>query len=375
VRREAPDPRLERLVQSLRRVRPEDRDALRRFQASVFGADGRQLEDDRFRWLFEENPHAVAGEPEVWFCEREAIVGQQSGIVHRLRVSEEEFRASWAVDLMVDPAWRLRGVGPALSERHARSHPVVVALGATDQLYPVLLRAGWTDLGCLPTRVRPLRLAPLRPWWKRRSSRLRRLSAFGAPLVWAADRLGDLEALRARVRLEAVAAFDERVDAVWKLASPEFPLLARRDAAALCWRFDHSPDASLYRRFLVVRAGRPAGYLVLREGELLRVPVCHLVDYLCPQRLTAAVLALAVRVARRTDAAAVVADGLHLRASAAFTRNGFLAIRKQSPRRFLWRTQPELERLHPVLRDRANWFVTRADGDWDHPDAEPESLE
>lgn len=367
--------RLERLVESTRRFRPEDRPALLGFQERLFGAQGRQLEEDRFRWLFTENPSADPAEPEIWLCEPGGIVGQQSGIVHRLRIEEEEFRASWAIDLMVDPAWRLRGVGPALAERHARSHPIVIALGATDLLYPVLLRTGWTDLGRVPTYLRPLRLEPLRPWWERRQPRLRRLASLASPMIRAADLWCDLVRLRAGVRLEPLAAIDERIDEVWRLAASDYEVLARRDAAALAWRFDRSPDARLYRRLLVLRGQNPVGYLVLREGKLLRVPVCFLVDFLCPRRLTAPLLALAVQAARRTPAAALVCGTLHRRAAGAFGRTGFFSVSQRTPKRFLWRTRPELSRLHGVLSDRTAWFVTRADADWDHPNVDPESFD
>jgi hypothetical protein len=89
--------------------------------------------------------------------------------------------------------------------------------------------------------------------------------------------------------------------------------------------------------------------------------------------LIGALLGLVVRSARSSDAGAIVFDGLHPHAASAFTRAGFFPIRKRSPRRFLWRTLPELAGLHPVLRDRSNWFVTRADSDWDHPDETEET--
>ncbi len=360
--------RFERLVQAVRRYRPEDREALRRFQGRFFGAQALQLDAVRVRWLHEANPWMDAAGPELWLWEQGGIVGQQAGIVHRLKIGSEEVRASWAVDLMVDPAWRLRGVGPALSERHARSHPVAIGLGATPELYPSLVRAGWTDLGDVPQRIRMLRLRELRSWWRGRPVRGWLARCCMPTLAWGADRWGDVSRRGDRMRLEGIAAFDERADAVWRLVAPEHVVLAYRDAAALRWRFDLSPDAPLYRRFLLLQDGIAAGYLVLRDGTMLEAPVIFVVDYLCPLRLMDAMLALLSAACREMGAGAIVCNALHQRAAPAFRRAGFYTVHWEE-RQLLWKTQPGLARLHPLLRARTNWFVTRADSDWDRPEA------
>jgi GNAT superfamily N-acetyltransferase len=364
------------MIEATRRYVPADREALCRFQERFFGNPSRQLEEDRFRWLFTENPEESEAKPEIWLCVREEVVGQQSGILHRLKVGDQEMRGSWAIDLMVDPAWRLRGVGPALVERHARSHPIVIALGATDALYPVLLKAGWTDLGYIPIFIRPLRLSGLDSWWKPRGSRAKAAAWLAQPALFAANVWNDVRCRSVGLSAEPIPSFDERVDEIWKRCAPEYPVIARRDRTWLVWRFDRSPYAPLYRRFLVFNESSAVGYFVLRAGMLLQAPVCFLADYLCPLRQTGALLDLAVRTARRMNTqagqvavnppAALVTSTLNLRAASAFTRAGFLSIKKRTRRRLLYRIQPDLAALHPLLADRENWFVTRADSDADH---------
>jgi GNAT superfamily N-acetyltransferase len=362
--------RLERTIAAVRRGTADDHEALRRFQTRLFGPQARQLEPARSRWLFEANPAGEPHAPEIWIYGGGEIVGQQSGILHRLKAGAEEHRAAWAIDLMVDPAWRLRGVGPALSERLARSHPITVALGATDLLYPTLLRSGWCDLGHIPTYVRPLRPARLAAWWRRRGPRARAAAQLVAPGLRLADTWNRLAS--GGLALRPIERFESAADEIWSRLSPRYPILARRDATTLAWRFDRSPDAGLYRRFYLRRGAEVVGYLVLREGTLLDAPVSFVVDSLCAPEQTLALLTLAIGEALRGEAGAMLLDTLNERGRPAFRRAGFFPIRKQSPRRFLWRTQPELESLHPLLRDRSNWYVTRADSDWDHPEAEAE---
>lgn len=363
--------RLERMLESTRRYEVSDRDAFRRFQERFFGPSARQLEEARFQWLFYTNPGG--NEPQVWVCSREGeVVGQQSGILHRLRVGTTEVGGSWAIDLMVDPAWRLRGVGPALAERHARSHDIVVALGATDALYPVLLKSGWVDLGHIPARIRPLRLSALSPWWRQRGSRFRVAARLAGPVLQAANSWNDLRCRTSRLRVEPIAAFDARADRIWEHCATDYPVIARRDATWLGWRFDRSPDAALYQRYLVLQGSDPVGYFVLREGTMLDAPVCFLVDYLSSLNNTGVLLDFVVAKARRTHAAALVSNTLNVRAESVFARAGFLSIQKRTRRRFLFRLQRELATLDRVVGDRANWFVTRADSDTDHPGPHPD---
>lgn len=347
------------------RYAPADRPALEAMQRQTFGAQAIQLDRDHFRWLFEEPPGRDAEGPQLWVCRRQgAIVGQQGGIPFALKAGDRICRASWAVDLMVAPAWRLRGVGPALSEAQAASCEVAVALGASEAAFKAYRRAGWIDLGTVPLYLRMLDATRC---LKGRSQAGRRLMAAAAvaagPLLtgtaWAAAGLARL----AGTRLEAVAAFDERVDALWEAVAGRYPVLARRDRQYLRWRFETAPKAMRHHTFYLLRHGEPKGYLVLRLERGRSETVAVVVDYLARPGWMAALFAHAVEAARRLGAIAVACRTLNAPGHRALTALGFVCLRNgiTAPARML--VHPGPGDLAGLIASPANWFVTAADAD------------
>lgn len=357
----------ERLARDIRRYTPDVEPALRAFQRVNFGNLARQLEPERFRWLFLENPATPSEGPELWVCEKAGrIVGQQAGVAVRLSVHGAEVRASWAIDLMVEPEWRLKGVGPALTETFVETVPVAIGVGITDSAYKAIVRAGWIDLGTVPTFVRPLDPGRVLAWRTRgrRTWRGRLAGLLSAPARASAF----LDGVRVRLtgyRLQAIPRFDDRVDRIWQAVRGEHEVLVTRDLRALRWRFDEGPDRERYERFYLLRGLECVGYVVLRRGELLGSEVVFVIDLLCPRRHLGAMASLLAARAAATSAAAVVLDLLEARAGPILRRHGFLRVQRASQRRFLAQTREHRE----LLSDPARWFVTRADSDWDHPNA------
>ncbi|WP_454017185.1 GNAT family N-acetyltransferase [Azospirillum sp. Marseille-Q6669] len=253
------------LQRGVERFMSEDRVALESFQRDHFGADSPLLDDTHFNWLFEEPPTPDPEGMQLWVCKRNGgIVGQQAGIPFALKVGQRVRRASWAIDLMVAPEWRLRGVGPGLSETHAAASEVSVSLSMTDAAYKSYKRAGWLDLGNIPTYLRvidPPRCLRVSPY----GGGLARLVArLGKPAMNAASLVGHAAARTFGARLVEVDRFDERMDGLWEAAAPQHLCAARRDHAYLQWRFDKIPNAARHRRFLVMRRDTVVAYVVLR---------------------------------------------------------------------------------------------------------------
>jgi len=361
--------RLERLIRDARRFAPGDHDDLRRFHEEMFGEGCRQTDEARFRWLYEEPPDGSPTDPSVWIIRKnDRIVGEQAGIRHRLKVGDEEHRASWAIDLIVHPEWRLRGVGPALSEVHSAEYDLVVAAGATDLAYPTYLRLGWHDLGGIPFLLKPIDLGLLL------SMRLvvHHLVMHGMRLVsWgirASDAARTLNARHSVEALEFIPRFDERVNSVWEACSPSYPVIARRDFTSLRWRFDHPVPADRYERAYFVRDGAVRGYAVVRRGFLLGAPMGFITDYLCAPEETNALLSACADHLRQFSVAGVVCETLNPALRSPLRRAGFLRIRRRVNRRLLWKAGGGRAPDAGLLDDPRNWFITRADGDSDHPD-------
>ena len=272
-----------RFKAGITRYSAADADDLRDVPAPHVRGRRRQVDEARTAWLFDRNPCRTADDTrDIYVCRRDgAIVGQQAEIPFDLQVGGRERRAAWAVDLMVDDAWRLRGVGPGLvatqldRRRCRRAQPVRQGL---RHLRPRRLDRP-RHRPRLPARPRPGRRGRAAPPRARPPGRAGR-----RPVLRAAD-AAVIGALRAAgARLVDADRFDERADEVWAAAAPHYPVLARRDLTPPAWRLDDRPDAARLQRYYLVVRGRPVGYVVLRAGGTAAAPTAVVVDYLAPPR-------------------------------------------------------------------------------------------
>ncbi len=351
-----------RLGRDVRRVTAADLPDVLAFQAHHYGAGARQTEAATVAWRGTRHPLRAPEIPEMWLCHRnEAVVGVQAGLPFELEAGGQRLRSLWAIDLMVAPEWRLRGVAPALLAALTGSRPVTVALGVAEAAQKAMRRAGWQDLGDAPRWWRLLRPLPPSVGGKARA-----LSRLAAPAMTAADRLALPPLIAATgvacVRLER---FDARADAIWEACRRDYAVMARRDGAALRWRFDDAPGAAAYRRYLLLRGGRPLGYFVLRESVEARRGLHRalLVDFLCPRRWQAVLLAHAVVAARRTGAVVLQCLCPAPAAGRALAATGFA---RRPGQRLMVHIRPDAEESFAHLRDPSRWFVTFADSDLDH---------
>jgi GNAT superfamily N-acetyltransferase len=301
----------ERFKAGIARYRPSDADDLVAFQRSTFGEGSRQLDPERFTWLYERNPGHHDADPGVWVCRRNGvIVGQQAEIGFDAKVGDQEVPGVWSVDLMVDPTWRVRGIGPGLVDTHVRQRDLIVGVTQREDAIKLYERFGWTEVGTVPSYLRPLdlrrtfELAPV-------PSKLRRLGPVLAPLLRAFDVLMTFLLRLGGLRLRKVDRFDDRVDEVWERSAADYPVLARRDAAHVRWRFDECPEAGELDRYYLTRGRRTLGYVVLQPGERWDHPVSLVVDYLAPVRWVAPMLTCAAQEARRQGSFAMVCRTLN----------------------------------------------------------------
>ena len=347
---------------------PADADDLAEFQLSTFGPGSRQVDAARAVWLFDRNPCRTGdASRDLWVCRRDgAIVGQQAQIPFDLHVGSHERRAAWVIDLMVDDAWRLRGVGPALMASQLEGRTIVAGLNLSDKGFANHIRAGWTDLGICPVYLRPLDLG--------RAVRMGsvpalvdRVAPVAGPVLRAADRAA-VSALRAAgARLVPVDRFDERVDDVWQAARADYPVIARRDLEALSWRIDQRPDAHTLRRHYLIVRGRPRGYVVVRSGGSADDPAAIVVDYLAPARWVAPLLVAAGHAARDDGAVAMSVKTRNLPADRYLRAAGFVRREQGTdpPIRCVVRCTDDPD-VCELVSDGDRWFVTSADSDLEY---------
>jgi len=350
------------------RYTPADADDLRAFQLRTFEAGSREVDEARTAWLFDRNPCRTAdGTRDIYVCRRDGeIVGQQAEIPFDLRVGDADRRAAWTIDLMVDDEWRLRGVGPGLMATQLDGRPLSFGLNLSEKGYATYTRSGWTDLGVVPVYLRPLDLAAaaragLVP------RRVARVAPAAGPALRAADAAAAGMVRATGARLVDADRLDARSDDVWAAASGHYPVLARRDHAALAWRIDDRPDAALlHRHYLVVR-GRPVGYAALRAGGTAAAPTAVVVDYLAPPRWVPPLLVAAGRAARRRGAVAMSVKTRNGPADRALRLAAFVRRDRgaDEPVRFMGHPDDDVN-VNAVVSDPDAWFVTSADSDLEY---------
>jgi GNAT superfamily N-acetyltransferase len=348
----------------------DDPDELAAWWLETFGAVW--LDGERNAWLYEQNPCIGDDGPGPWLCRRDGrIVGQQGEVPFDLQVGSTLRRAVWAVDLSVDEAWRLRGVGPALIATLLEHNSIACMLDLSDEGYAAFLGAGCVDLGSLPVYRRPL--DPRRALQMAGvPATVRRLGPVAVPALRLADALTGALLRLAGARLVPVERFDHRVDDVWAAVHEAYPVLARRDLAALAWRIDERPDRDRLQRYYLVRRGRTIGYVVLRPTVSSGEPAVVVVDYLAPPRWVTPMLLLAGRVARRAGAVALSVKTRNPRADRALRTTGFVRRRldHDQERRIMVHCA-EAPEVAAVLHDPDAWFFTSTDSNLEHAGADP----
>jgi hypothetical protein len=338
---------------------------LREFQRTYFGANARQGDDAFESWLFLRNPHRDPRGPSFWLSIRDgAVVGQIASIEARLKVGDAHRRGGWMIDWMAHPAWRLKGVAHALFSAYARDTEVMLGLGIEDLAYRTAARAGWKDVGRLTLYVRPLDTAAC-------AAVLNLPAMLGklaprALVAGSASLAGKSARALARVRMEPVAVFDERVGALWARAKADYPVLVVRDFAAVRWRFDDGPQRTQYERYYFFRGGEVVGYAVLRMAAWRGHRVGRVVEYFGERRHLVPMLAQIIEAFAAKGVIAVFFEQCHAGSDRALRALGCLGVRAEHRKRFMIGEREAAAQADPLLYDGSSWFIMPADGDFDH---------
>jgi GNAT superfamily N-acetyltransferase len=361
----------DRIGAGVGRLTADDEPDWLEFQARSHGAGTRQADPAWLAWL-RANPDLDGAGPRIWICRRDGeVVGSQSGVPFRLKEGSRTVPAQWAIDLFVEPAWRLRGVGPALIEAQLRSGGLVAGQGISDAAHRAYTRGGWNDLGDIPFYARPVNAAwiPRQLGLTGRRATTARL-ALGPAL--AATRWASRVMARAvQSRLEPIAAFDERADDVWADAAPAFDVIAVRDRRALAWRFDAIPGADSIARHYLMERDRVRGYVVTRVESWGGTPVLAIVDYLASPAWLVPLLGGVLGLDTTRNVEAIQCRTLNAAGDRVFRATGFVRVSSSDPPAFLTRRARTPRRFmingggtpqRPAF-ERARWFVTGADSD------------
>ena len=346
----------------VRRLEERDLAERREFDLRMYGPGTRQLDDERFSWLYERNPAGSDEGYDYWVCEFDgAMIGHEGEIRFELSVAgRERIPAAWGVDLMVDPRHRARRAGPMLVRNAMARRTVVGSINLSVKGMRAVKQQGLTEMGIVPVFVRPLDISRIAEQGAL-PRRLRPVAPLAGPALRWVDGALRIAGRAASLELHAVNRFDDRVDEVWQVASTDYPLLSVRDAATTRWRLDERPDRDAFLRYYLGRRGRTLGYVAMRRSK--RTNAMVVLDYLAPVRWVTPLLTMAALEAKRQGAAALVCKTLNPGAAPSLRRAGFVRRDRGFDAAIGWAVHCSDPALAPRVLDPGNWFITAADGD------------
>lgn len=237
----------------------------------------------RFAWIYEESPE---GRAEAWLAIDRAqgdIVGFTSIFPRTFSVDGRAVQGGIGFDAFVRPDRRRLGVAAALHAEAARDMaegnvpfrfmcgpPAPANLGA-------LLKVGSKIVAGLGFHVRPLRAEGVVDMLHHEgagSAEARRLATW---VDRTRDRLFPRRGPRSGWSVRRVRGPEPALDVLWDRARRELPIVGRRDAALIVWRFLDNP-ACAQEVVLIEGPSGPAGWAALEHAK----QGCLLVDFLLP---------------------------------------------------------------------------------------------
>lgn len=251
--------------------------------ARLFRLEGFERTPPYLNWIF--NP--PAGRGFVALALDRSSNGRVAGVLgfvpRHVLVSGKKVETFLAIDLVVDPDYRGRGVfmglGKAGLSAAADRAAFVWGFPNANAAHAWFNRFGWVRLGEPPLMARPLRTAVLARRFGLRSGQL------DFPLTQRPRSISDV------VHIER---FDADADSIWAETSTAFGCLAFRDAAWLNWRFVDAPGTQ-YRRVGLIENGSLTAFVVTARKNKNGVSLLYVVEALSIDRANQARLAHLIR--------------------------------------------------------------------------------
>jgi GNAT superfamily N-acetyltransferase len=333
---------------------------VRALLSTCLGPQTMQLDERLWRWQYDENPCARGGVPVALFGDAPEALGVLGRIPVRLATPSGELDAAWGIDVFVLPEFRNAGIGGLLIEDWDASTPVSLSLGVTDMAFAVFLASGRTHVGDVPVYKRLL------SWDKlvepKLGDGLAGLMAEKLGAAWGARAL-DAAAHAPGLEWQTVESLDADFDALWQRSAPALGIAARRDRAAVDWRFKRYPGDA-FDLFAVRRGGELAAWAAIalgRRGERL---IGYVADVLWAGDRDALAFALAMATyeleARGADVVECLAS--HPALGRELRRLGYW--KRPTKTRLLYKVnRPEAAAALAGAERLERWHVTFADSD------------
>ena len=215
-------------------------------------------------WQHKKNP---SGPPMIWFADADGTLAGQYEVVRiRVRYKGKEMMACHSQDTMTHPDFRRQGIFETLANRtyqQGAEEDVAFVIGFPNQnSHPGFVnKLRWFDVCKVPNVFKPFNIKRTLGRRIKNGALLSVMTAMGTvffSLYHKDPRPKEVKGLR----IVEVRSFDERMDDLWKKASPHYGTLVVRDRAHLNWRYVEIPHRD-YSLYIAEIGGRVAGYIVL----------------------------------------------------------------------------------------------------------------
>jgi GNAT superfamily N-acetyltransferase len=258
------------------------------------------------------------------------IAGIMGALAWPLQVGGSRQLGEYNVNLMVDPAYRGRGLGEQLLAHASSGYRYSISSGYTPRSQSLYARLGRTHHWRMRRFVKVLSLDPV--------DRLMQLAQSTCPVSDEAaagyrDRIRDSASVTMavpRTGMFRVLRFHTRWDDTWDVLRGRYGFTTWRDAEFLNWRYIDYPFP-LYACYATGGGAKPAGMTVLRVENTPVGRVVRIVDFVCAEEAEEDVLAFIQSVAIQAGAIMIdylVRGGPH---EASFTKAGYRELEGNDP--------------------------------------------
>lgn len=317
---------------------------------------------EKWQWKFRHTPSSLIAVAESG----NQMIGHMAIVPVRMKVGEEVVTAGQAVDLVVHPDFRRKGVFLSLAKALIGSSEVggvPVWYGFPNSpAYGGHLKSGWFDVGSVRIRLRFLNTHNvLTHYFGGVESLSPIMAVLSRPIDATFSALTRSEKGEDSEILQC-GTFDERVDRLWDEVSESHQIAAVRDRDFLNWRYCEREDES-YVAFVSGDHNEAHGYVVLALREGLGTKIGYIVDILARrQDVLHNMIRFSLDYFEERDADLVkfwyphtIVTDKHMR------RYGFLFSPRTEVKLIVRVNLPRLPK--ETLSQPANWYLTMGDSD------------
>lgn len=216
----------------IEQMKLSEKDKVHAFLKTAYSDNPRQSDPDFWDWHFVKPPYSEPQNLPVWLAKSgERIAGQLAAIPVELNVGAETIRAIWILDLIVDPAFRRKGVAKKLALAAKEFCPFVLGVNTIEQHSTALLESlGWVIFTRIPRYQKVLFPGDA----VREIARVKPLRSI-ANLAFTLFRLSVKSLVSNETSLKVLKEFDFSFDALWREARGQWCCSVSRSSDMLDW--------------------------------------------------------------------------------------------------------------------------------------------